>query len=615
MSATSWKTWAGRFALMVLPPLLLLASLEIVCRAFGWGYPTSFLVPDDIDGRPVWRTNEFYGYRFFQPLMARSPAPIAIDRVKPTGLKRIAVLGESAAMGDPLIEFSLARALDKILNQPGEPQRYEMVNAGVTAVSSAVIADIAEELAGKDFDFFVVYAGNNEVVGPYGPGTVFQRGLLGRWFAPWHVRWTRTRLASSIQAWQSASSPGQPWDGMAMFSENRLPPGSPLTEGVYKAYEQNLEHIVDAAEKHGIETILCTVAVNLRDCPPFGSAHGRILTEEETTAWQAAFDSGKSAAAAGRHTDAAQDFTEALRIDPDHAEANYLAAISAEESGDATITARHYSRARDLDTLRVRTDSRMNELVRSVAAKRGTKFIECDEVFGAAPGEESFVDHVHFTLEGVALLANAVAATIDDDSIPLDMETLAERLDHNDWSRSKLATIMLQRLENPPFVEQAGNREHLEQWRTQRGDFRSTLDSAYAESILTDLGRHQDAYPWDSEYSVQSLHRLAGVGAWEEAAQLADEIRPKLYGSSPVNGLAALVYAKVGRTEDAAAVLTMGGPPFGYFLTDAAFQLFNALTQMGERSTAVTVANCVLAQAPDFPGRTAIVRWCDQAAQ
>lgn len=598
---------------MVIPPLLLLVSLEVACRALGWGYPTSFLVPDRLGGKNVWRTNEFYGYRFFQPLMARSPAPAVIDRAKAPGVKRVAVLGESAAMGDPLIEFSLARALDKILNKPGEQRRYEVINAGVTAISSQVIADIAEELAGKGFDFFVVYAGNNEVVGPYGPGTVFQRGLLGRWFAPWHVRWTRTRLASSAQAWQSASSPGQSWDGMAMFSKNRLPPSRPLTEQVYRAYEENLERIVDSAEKHGVKTILCTVAVNLKDCPPFGSAHGRILTEEATTAWQAAFESGKSAAAAGRHADAVEAFTEALRIDPDHAEANYLAAASAEKSGDATNAAQLYGRARDLDTLRVRTDSHMNELVRSVAVKRGTKFIECDEVLGAAPGAESFVDHVHFTLEGVALLANAVAGAIDDDSVPLNMETLAERLDYNDWSRSKLATIMLQRLENRPFVEQAGNREQLELWRSQRETLRSALDSTDAERILTDLGKHQDAYPWDSEYAVQSLHRLAGVGAWEEAAQLADEIRPKLYGSSPVNGLAALVYAKVGRSEDAAAVLAMGGPPFGFFLVDATFQLLEALSSMGETSTARTVAESVLWGIPNFPGRSALERWRSEA--
>jgi thioredoxin-like negative regulator of GroEL len=396
---------------------------------------------------------------------------------------------------------------------------------------------------------------------------------------------------------------------MAMFSKNRLPAGSPLTKEVYSAYEQNLERIVESAGKHGIETILCTVAVNLRDCPPFGSAHGRILTEEETTAWQAAFDSGKSAAAAGRHTDAAQDFTEALRIDPDHAEVNYLAAISAEESGDATIAAQHYSRARDLDTLRVRTDSQMNALVRSVAAKSGTKFIECDEVFGAAPGAESFVDHVHFTLEGVALLANAVAEQIDSGRERVDTETLSKRLDHDDWSKRKLSTIMLQRLESIPFAGQTGNSERLAKWQSQRESLNGTVNATGADRVLADFGDRQLDYPWDHEYAIQSLHHLAAVGAWSQAASLADRIRPQMRGASAANGLLAVVYARAKRPEDAADVLTSTGPPYGYFLVDAAFQLLGSLDDAEGKGIACTVVTSILQKAGEFPGKAALVQW------
>ena len=599
---------------MAIPPLVLLLSAELICRAFSWGYPTSFFVPDEIDGRPVWRTNEFYGYRFFQPLMARSPAPIAIDRVKPTGLKRVAVLGESAAMGDPLIEFSLARALDKILNTPGEPRRYEVVNAGMTAISSAVIVDIAEELSAKDFDFFVVYAGNNEVVGPYGPSTVFQRGVFGRWFAPWHVRWTRTRLASASQAWQSSASPGKPWDGMAMFAEKRLASANPKIESVHANFEQNLERIVDVAKNRGIETILCTMAVNLRDCPPFGSAHGRVLDEEEMTAWQDSFQSGRSALHAERAAEAKEAFAEALRIDPDHAELNYLTAVAVEKSGDIGEAERFYSRARDLDTLRVRTDSQMNHSIHEVAARRGAKLIQSEEILGAAPGAESFVDHVHFTLEGVGLLANAVAGAIEESPQVLDTNALAESLDYNDWSKSKLATIMLQRLEHPPFRDQNGNAGKIAYWQTEH-QYAGAAASAAADEILDQLATRQAEYPWDEEYAVQSLHRLAGINAWSHAAMLADRLRPRLRGASAVNGLLALVYAKVGRPGDAADVLTSDGPPHGFFLIDATFQLLEALTSMGETSTARIVADNILWGAPHFLGRPALKRWRAEAGK
>lgn len=606
---------------------ILVGGAELGARLSGWGYPTSFLVEDEIGGRPVWRSNEFYGYRFFQPLMARSPAPIAIAREKPAGVKRVAVLGESAAMGDPLIEFSLARALDKILNKPGEPRRYEVVNAGVTAISSAVIVDIAEELSAKDFDIFVLYMGNNEAVGPYGPdqkgpldldvfpakrpedGGFSGRRLLGKWFAPLHVWWTRTRFASAVSAWQSSASPGRPWDGIAMFSENRLSPGSAQVGEVHAAYERNLERIVNLAQKRGIETILCTVAVNLSDCPPFGSTQGRVLADEEAAEWQRSLEAGGASLDAGRYTEAAQAFAEALRIDPDHAEANYLAAVAAEQSGDPGGAVRLYRQARDLDTLRVRTDNRMNESIRAVAARRGTKLIESDKVFGPAPGAASFVDHVHFTFEGAGLLANAVAAAIDGSSSALDTDALAGRLDYNSWSKRKLAAIMLQRLENPPFRDQDGNSSRIARWQTSRQSEEGALSAADPEQILDDLQKREAEYPWDEEYAIQSLHRLAGIGAWPEAAALADRIRPRLRGASAVNGLLALAWAKTGRSADAVDVLVSAGPPYGFFLIDAVFQLLGTLTDMGETSAAREVADQILTRAPDFPGRAALVRW------
>lgn len=604
-----WKKWAGRAGLVVIPSLFLLVLLEVACQGFGWGYPTSFLVPDRVGGKEVWRTNEFYGYRFFQPLMARSPAPAVIDRAKAPGVKRVAVLGESAAMGDPLIEFGLARALDKILNEPSEPRRYEVVNAAMTGISSPVIVDIASELARKDFDVFVLYMGNNEVVGPYGPGTVFRGSGVTRWFAPLHVWWTRSRFASAVNAWKSSTSPGRPWDGMTMFSNDRRTANELRTESFYEQFEANMERIVSAAKRNGIETIFCTMAVNLSDCPPFGSAHGHVLAEGEVAGWQASFDIGRASIDAGRPAEAVQAFAEALRIDPDHAEANYLAAVAAEQSGDTDEAARLYRRARDLDTLQVRTDSRLNTLIRAVAARNGTKLIESDEVFGSAPGAESFVDHVHFTLEGVALLANAVAAAIEVSPPYLETNALAQRLDYNAWSKSKLATIMLQRLEHPPFRDQAGNAGRVARWQAARHSVDARLSAEDADQILADLQERQAEYPWDDNYAIQSLHRLAGIGAWPQAAKLADRIRPQLRGASAVSGLLALVYAKTGRPEEAAEVLVATGPPHGFFLIDATFQLLAALTEMGDRSAASKVADHILRAAPVFPGRPALLQW------
>ena len=50
--------------------------------------------------------------------------------------------------------------------------KFEVVNTGSVAINSHVVLRIAQQLADQRPDLFIIYSGNNEVVGPYGPGTV-----------------------------------------------------------------------------------------------------------------------------------------------------------------------------------------------------------------------------------------------------------------------------------------------------------------------------------------------------------------------------------------------------------------------------------------------------------
>ena len=95
----------------------------------------------------MWIDNPFFGYRFFAPRLARTPPGAVIDREKPPGTIRVFVLGESAAMGDPLDEFGPARQLACLLEARYPGKRFEVVNAAMTAINSHVIAEIAREAA------------------------------------------------------------------------------------------------------------------------------------------------------------------------------------------------------------------------------------------------------------------------------------------------------------------------------------------------------------------------------------------------------------------------------------------------------------------------------------
>lgn len=147
-----------RLGLAVLIPLLLVGMTEMVMRRMQTGLPTSFFVRAEVDGVASWVNNPFYGYRFFHPDLARNPAPIRVSDRKPADTVRVVVLGESAAQGDPQIEFSLARVLEKILyDSAAHPTRFEVVNAAMTAINSHILVDIASELHRLQPDFVVLY--------------------------------------------------------------------------------------------------------------------------------------------------------------------------------------------------------------------------------------------------------------------------------------------------------------------------------------------------------------------------------------------------------------------------------------------------------------------------
>ena len=261
-----------RLLLAFAAPFLALILIEGAARLAGWGHPTRFLQPWAIEGRPVWIDNPIFGYRFFAPAVTRTPAPLVIDRAKATNEFRVVVLGESAAMGEPEPAFGPARMLEFELARRWPDRKVRVINAAMTAINSHVIREIARELPRLQPDAVVLYIGNNEVVGPFGPGTVFDAPMGHRAANRLRVLLTRSRAVSAFRAWRGREDQ-QTWEGMEMFASRTVAEDDPRLALVYGAFEDNLRAIVNAVEQAGAVPVICTVAVNLADQAPFdGSA-------------------------------------------------------------------------------------------------------------------------------------------------------------------------------------------------------------------------------------------------------------------------------------------------------------------------------------------------------
>ena len=140
-------------------------------RLLHVGFPTDVTVPCTLAGRAASCYTLFFPAPFFPPGMIKTPQAYAIPAEKPLGTFRIFVLGESAAMGDPDPAYGFSRYLEVMLRKRFPAMKFEVVNTGSVAINSHVLLLIAKGLSTHRPDVFIIYSGNNEVVGPYGPGT------------------------------------------------------------------------------------------------------------------------------------------------------------------------------------------------------------------------------------------------------------------------------------------------------------------------------------------------------------------------------------------------------------------------------------------------------------
>jgi hypothetical protein len=175
--------------------------------------------------------------------------------------------------------------------------RIEVINTAMVAINSHVVRSIAADCADWQPDLFIVYLGNNEVVGPFGAGTVFQGATenltllrTGLWFRKFRAgQWVASLFAGSDTGGQRFTE----WKGMEFFLDNRVSADDPRLTTVYASFARNLSAICDTATGAGAGTILCTVGVNLKDSAPFASTPD--APRDDATAkgpWAEAYQAG-----------------------------------------------------------------------------------------------------------------------------------------------------------------------------------------------------------------------------------------------------------------------------------------------------------------------------------
>jgi tetratricopeptide (TPR) repeat protein len=479
-------------------------AIEAGLRLAGYGYNPDFFKRLSIAGADYYVQNEDFSFRFFPKQMARNPGPLRFPVHKAPGTFRIFILGESAAMGDPAESFAPDRYLEMLLREKYPERNFEVINTAVTAINSHVILPIARECAARDGDLWIIYMGNNEMVGPFGAATVFGRQAPALAYARLVTAAQRLRIgqlcASLGRKFAGGPRKEAAWGGMEMFLDNRIPPDSAVRETVYRNFQKNLHDIVRAGINSGAVILLNTVAVNLRDCPPFGSLPGRSPVAVENPNFPGAYTNGLQALAQHQWVSAEACFAQAAKLDDRPAGLQYQWARCLLALTNRTEASGHFQLACDFDALPFRADSRINAAIRTEPQRTASgRLMVCDaaRVLAAGSpdgicGDETFFEHVHFDFDARYRLARAWAEQIEP-LLPrttnrwISQPECEQQLGLSPWNRSQVIHFMVERMQVPPLNSQPNNEE-------RRGALESRINAELARLNRDEAGRTRQQF-------------------------------------------------------------------------------------------------------------------------
>jgi tetratricopeptide (TPR) repeat protein len=424
------RRWLFRVAavLIGLSPLLVFEGL---CIAFGWG-------------RPDLHDDPFIGFRSVVPLFVKSEdgsryeipkarqayfRPESFPAKKEPGVFRIFCLGGSTVQGRPFaVETAFSTWLEIGLEAADPSRRWEVVNCGGVSYASYRLVPILEEVLGYQPDLIILYTGHNEFLEDRAFDHIAGRGRLLnasleaasrlRTFTLLREGYLRLRGVSSTDPPQGRPILPTEVDALLDYRGGleAYHRDDAWRRGVIAHYRYNLRRMVELARAAGVEMILVNPVSNLCDSPPFKSEHRADLSPAELAQWKSICESAHEHARRGSYDlqQAIRLFEQACRIDPLHAGCFYNLASCYQAAGQLDQARQAYLQAKDLDVCPLRILQEMNEAVLEIAGDTGTPLVDAQKLFQERSkdkivGADWLVDHVHPSVEGHQLLADALA--------------------------------------------------------------------------------------------------------------------------------------------------------------------------------------------------------------
>lgn len=412
------RRWAFR-GLTVALACGAMAALELSLRLVGFGESYELFVP--VPGPPdqtIWRLNPDVDRLYFGRDM-HGPEPRRFLLPKPPGVYRILFLGASTVNGFPYAsEIAFPRQVEHLLEAQRPGVDVEVLNAGITAINSFEIADLAESCARCEPDLVVIHAGHNEFFGPGGPGSAvlpLPPALVRATFA---MRRTRIGQFLGRLGPQPADDGKQPLESLPRLTGIRI--SDPEFQAAEENFRRNLSTAISALQRSGITVLVSTVASNLRDQGPLHNVWPPGLTPDQIADVERAVEQAQQELQADHPRAALAALDRVAESGRESALWQFRRGQALYARGEYEPAAAAFRRARDLDGCRFRAPGVFATIAAELVAAAGSPRVQLLDTAAVVatssphgiPGHELFLEHVHYNLSGHRLLARAFAQAI-----------------------------------------------------------------------------------------------------------------------------------------------------------------------------------------------------------
>ena len=405
-----------RLLIYMLTPFVLIGLSEMLLRYAGYGQSSELFLPAPNAESYLVQNNGFAKSYF--PFSKSAPVTISnrLKMPKETGSLRIFLIGENSLSGYPWgPNGTISAFLKPLLREAFSEREVEIINLSIPGINSHAMLDISGKLSSYDPNAVIIYPGHNEFYGALGPASVdyvgMNRGSI-KLYLDLH-RYRLFQFLQSVYIYVSADA-DESSELRSSIKKIQIKSGSAIYKQTIQNFESNIREILLTAESGGWTLIGLVPVSNFSGKIPFRSCSDGIADLDK---WSREVEKGKMFLYSGENEKALLYFEEAEERYGTNADLDYLIASAAESSGDVRKARIYYRCAVDTDCLPFRAPTvigrRMAELFREFDQPILSVGAHFDSIsVNGTRGNDFFLDAVHFSIRGTALVAERMASEI-----------------------------------------------------------------------------------------------------------------------------------------------------------------------------------------------------------